>query len=70
MYRALHHLSVRDFKEASELLIDSLNTFTASELMEYEEFVAVAVLAAAVGCDRKAIKAKVRLASLVLTSFR
>ncbi|KAI9635726.1 26S proteasome subunit RPN7-domain-containing protein [Dioszegia hungarica] len=59
VYRALHHLSIRDFKEASELLIDSLSTFTASELMEYEEFVAVAVLAAAVGCDRKAIKAKI-----------
>lgn len=59
VYRALHHLSIRDFKEAADLLIDSLSTFTATELMEYEEFVALAVLAAGVGCDRKAIKEKV-----------
>jgi hypothetical protein len=52
-------MSIRDFKEAAELLIDSLSTFTATELMEYEEFVALAVLAAAVGCDRKTLKAKV-----------
>ena len=59
VYRAVHHLSIRDFKEAADLLIDSLSTFTASELMEYEEFVALTVLAAGVGCDRKGIKAKV-----------
>lgn len=59
VYRALHKLSVRDFKEASELFIDSLSTFTATELMEYEEFVALTVLAAGVGCDRKGIKTKV-----------
>lgn len=59
VYRALNHLSIRQFSEAAELLIDSLSTFTATELMEYEDFVALTVLAAAVGCDRKAIKEKV-----------
>ncbi|KAK6905196.1 26S proteasome regulatory subunit N7 [Kwoniella mangroviensis CBS 8886] len=59
VYRAIHHLSIRDFKEAADLLIDSLSTFTATELMEYEEFVALTVLAAGVGCDRKGIKSKV-----------
>jgi hypothetical protein len=59
VYRALYHLSIRDFKEAADLLIDSLSTFTATELMEYEEFVALTVLAAGVGCDRKGIKTKV-----------
>jgi 26S proteasome regulatory subunit N7 len=61
VYRAIHHLSMRDFKEAAELLIDSLSTFTAVELMEYEEFVALTVLVAGVGCDRKSIKTKVSL---------
>lgn len=67
VYKALHLLSIRDFKQAAELLIDSLSTYTATELMEYEEFVALTVLAAAVGCDRKTLKSKVsfpaRLAS-------
>lgn len=58
VYRALHCLSIREFKQAADLLIDSLSTFTATELMEYEEFVGLAVLAAAVGCDRKTLKAK------------
>ena len=60
VYRALHFLSIRKFKDAADLLIDSLSTFTASELMEYEEFVELTVLAAGIGCDRKAIKTKVR----------
>jgi len=67
VYRALHHLSIRDFKEAADLLIDSLSTFTSTELMEYEEFVAYTVLAAGVGCDRKGIKTKVSLSLTKLT---
>lgn len=59
VYRALRHLTIREFKEAAELLIDSLSTFTATELMEYDEFVALTILAAGVGCDRKGIKDKV-----------
>ncbi|WVQ93676.1 hypothetical protein IAU59_000752 [Kwoniella sp. CBS 9459] len=66
VYRAVHHLSVRNFKEAAELLIDSLSTFTATELMEYEEFVGLTVLAAAVGCDRKGIKTKILASSEVI----
>jgi len=60
VYRAVHQLSIRNFVEAADLLIDSLSTFTATELMEYEEFVGLTVLAAGVGCDRKGIKSKVR----------
>ncbi|KAK1926071.1 26S proteasome subunit RPN7-domain-containing protein [Papiliotrema laurentii] len=65
VYRALHHLSIREFKEGAELLIDSLSTFTATELMEYEDFVGLTVLAAGVGCDRKGIKAKILSSSEV-----
>ncbi|TYJ54789.1 hypothetical protein B9479_004548 [Cryptococcus floricola] len=67
VYRALRHLIIREFTEAAELLIDSLSTFTATELMEYEEFVGLTVLAAGVGCDRKSIKSKI-LASPEVTS--
>lgn len=59
VYSALKFLSIRKFKEAASLLLDSLSTFTASELMEYEDFVALTVIAAGVGCDRKGIKTKV-----------
>nr|ODN87638.1 26S proteasome regulatory subunit N7 [Cryptococcus depauperatus CBS 7841] len=63
VYRAIRHLTIREFKEAAELLIDSLSTYTATELMEYEDFVALTVLAAGVGCDRKGIKTKVGIIS-------
>ncbi len=40
-------------------------------LMEYEEFVGLTILAAGVGCDRKAIKAKVsRSRRLICWIFR
>ncbi|KAK4686560.1 26S proteasome regulatory subunit N7, partial [Tremellales sp. Uapishka_1] len=65
VYRGLHHLSIREFKEAADLFIDSLSTFTATELMEYEDFVALTVLAAGVGCDRKGIKTKILASSEV-----
>ena len=68
VYRALHHLSIRQFKEAADLLIDSLSTFTATELMEYEEFVELCVVAAGVGCDRKTIKSKVSVRGLCRTT--
>ncbi|ORX34753.1 26S proteasome subunit RPN7-domain-containing protein [Kockovaella imperatae] len=65
VYRALYHLSIRDFKEAAELLTDTLSTFTATELMEYDDFVALTVLASGVGCDRKGIKTKILASSEV-----
>jgi 26S proteasome regulatory subunit N7 len=44
--------------------MDSLATFTAVELMEYDDFVALTVLAGALGCDRKTIKERVSFSIL------
>jgi 26S proteasome regulatory subunit N7 len=44
--------------------MDSLATFTAVELMEYDDFVALTVLAGALGCDRKTIKERVSFPAL------
>lgn len=59
MYSAIHFLGIRKFKEAADLLLESLSTFTATEVMEYEEFVAMTIIATGVGCDRKGIKTRV-----------
>lgn len=59
MYSAIHFLGTRKFKEAADLLLESLSTFTATEVMEYEEFVAMTIIATGVGCNRKGIKDKV-----------
>jgi 26S proteasome regulatory subunit N7 len=61
VYSAIHFLGIRKFKEAADLLLESLSTFTATEVMEYEEFVAMTIIATGVGCDRKGIKTRVCL---------
>jgi 26S proteasome regulatory subunit N7 len=60
VYSGLQLLSVRSFKKASELLLDALPTFTATELIEYDEFVTLCVLAGVFALERKDLKAKVR----------
>lgn len=58
-YMGLHLISVRQFDEAANLLIDSLSTFTSTEITSYEEVVKYAVLAGAFALDRVNLKRKV-----------
>ncbi|KAK0480939.1 PCI-domain-containing protein [Armillaria novae-zelandiae] len=41
VYKGLHLLSIRQFKRGGELLLDALSTFTATELLSYNDFVAL-----------------------------
>ncbi|GAA6026352.1 hypothetical protein JCM8202_001960 [Rhodotorula sphaerocarpa] len=59
VYRGVHLLSIRNFKKASELLLDALPTFTASELIDYDDFVVLCVLAGVFALERKDLKKKV-----------
>ncbi|KAK0472691.1 PCI-domain-containing protein [Armillaria luteobubalina] len=45
VYKGLHLLSIRQFKRGGELLLDALSTFTATELLSYNDFVALTVIA-------------------------
>lgn len=58
-YQGLHLLSTRKFEEAADLLIDSLSTFTSTEVTSYEEIVKYAVLSGAFALDRVNLKRKV-----------
>lgn len=58
-YNGLYLLSIRHFEEAADLLIDSLSTFTSTEIASYEEVVKYAVLAGAFALDRVNLKRKV-----------
>lgn len=58
-YMGLHLISIRQFDEAADLLIDSLSTFTSTEITSYEEIVKYAVLAGAFALDRVNLKRKV-----------
>ncbi|KAL7273565.1 proteasome regulatory particle subunit [Rhizina undulata] len=58
-YTGLHLLSVRQFSEAAPLLLDSLSTFTSTEICSYQMLVVYAILAGTISLKRVDFKAKV-----------
>ncbi|KIM37948.1 hypothetical protein M413DRAFT_20188 [Hebeloma cylindrosporum] len=58
VYNGLHLLSIRQFKRGGELLLDALSTFTATELLSYNEFVGLTVIANTLGLKRVDLKKK------------
>jgi len=58
VYRGLHLLSIRQFKTGSELLLDALSTFTATELLSYNDFVALTTISNALTLKRVDLKKK------------
>ncbi|KAG7088521.1 hypothetical protein E1B28_012505 [Marasmius oreades] len=58
VYQGLHLLSIRQFKRGGELFLDALSTFTAIELLEYNDFVALTVLAGTLTLNRVDLKKK------------
>ena len=65
VYNGLHLLSIRQFKRGGELLLDALSTFTATELLSYNEFVGLTVIANTLGLKRVDLKKKVRACALL-----
>lgn len=59
VYNGLHLLSIRQFKRGGELLLDALSTFTATELISYNDFVTLAVISNALTLKRVDLKKKV-----------
>jgi len=59
VYNALKLLSVRQFKRGGELLLDALSTFTATELISYNDFVTLTVISNALTLKRVDLKKKV-----------
>ena len=68
VYKALHSASIRQFKKAGELFSDALSTFTASELIDYDDFVAMAVISNMVSLSRVDLKTKVTFTELSIHS--
>jgi 26S proteasome regulatory subunit N7 len=59
LYKGLYSLSVRDFETASTLLIDSLATFTSTEISTYEQLAQYATIAGVFTLNRVDLKNKV-----------
>jgi 26S proteasome regulatory subunit N7 len=60
VYEGVYLMSIRDFKGAATLFLDTLSTFTSTEIMSYKEFVKYAVLTSLVSMQRVDIKKRVK----------
>lgn len=67
VYEATYLVAKRDIKGAATLFLDSLQTFSATELYEYSKFVFYTVITSLVSVDRPTLKAKVADAPEILT---
>ncbi|KAG1149897.1 hypothetical protein G6F37_003305 [Rhizopus arrhizus] len=66
VYEGVYLMSIRDFKGAATLFLDTLSTFTSTEIMSYKEFVKYAVLTSLISMKRVDIKKRVLDAPEVL----
>lgn len=58
-YMGLHYINIRNFKEASRLFLDSISTFTSTELMTYEDVVKYTIIAGSISLERVDFKQKI-----------
>lgn len=59
VYRGLYCMSVRDFKTAAGLFLDTVATFTSYELMDYKAFVTYTVFCSMIALSRPDLREKV-----------
>ncbi|KIO22312.1 hypothetical protein M407DRAFT_28185 [Tulasnella calospora MUT 4182] len=59
VYSGLQLVSVRQFDRAATLFVDALPTFTASELLDYNDFVTLTVIAGTLVLKRPDLKKKI-----------
>ncbi|KAJ1543494.1 26S proteasome non-ATPase regulatory subunit 6 [Nowakowskiella sp. JEL0078] len=59
VYEGIYLISIRNFKTAADLILDTLATFTSTELMAYKDFVKYATLTAAITLKRPEFKKRV-----------
>ncbi|KAK6199933.1 26S proteasome subunit RPN7-domain-containing protein [Scheffersomyces amazonensis] len=58
-YNGIYLLATRNFSEAAKLLIDSLATFTSSELCSYQQVAQYAIVSGVLSLNRVDLKAKI-----------
>ena len=68
VYEGLFELSIRNFEKATENFLGAIATFTCVEILDYERLVTYGVISALLVLNRKELKRKVGLFS-ILTTF-
>lgn len=59
VYQGLYCVAIRDFKQAAELFLDTVSTFTSYELMDYKTFVTYTVYVCMIALERPDLREKV-----------
>ncbi|KAG2471493.1 PSMD6 ATPase, partial [Polypterus senegalus] len=59
VYQGLYCVAIRDFKQAAELFLDTVSTFTSYELMDYKTFVTYTVYVSMIALKRPDLREKV-----------
>ena len=58
MYTSAHNFRIRKFEEAAKGLLDSIATFSASEIFNYEQLVKYVIVSTVLSLDRSTIREK------------
>jgi len=66
VYQGVYLMAVRDFKEAAQLFLDTISTFTSYELMDYVTFVKYTVYSSVIALPRQDLRKKVVKGSEIL----
>lgn len=59
VYEGLYCLTIRDFKNAAELFLGAISTFTSYELMDYDKFIKMAVITSMLALPRPTLREKI-----------
>jgi len=59
VYQGFYSLAIRDFKQAANLFLDTISTFTCYELTDYKSFVSYTVLCSMISLPRVELRKKV-----------
>lgn len=70
VFHGVYCMLIRDFKQAADLLLSCIASFTCVELMDYTQFIFYAVVMGMVTQDRKVIKKSIIHSSDVLSVIR
>ena len=60
VYKGTYKMAVREFKDAAELYLDTIATFTSYELMDYKTFVTYTVYSSMIALNRPDLRERVR----------
>lgn len=69
VYKGLYLMMMKKFKEASELFLDTTNTFTSYELLDYNTFMKYTILISTVALNRKELKENIISANEIASAF-